>query len=135
MSCICSFSEVKIVIYLRVISTSIPLIIRQMLVLSCTGIKEKFISRHLQSMYCNWAGRICHSDVFQLSFLLQNTVKLFFLVVRQPCSQSFLSFSLEWKDVLGTRLIVMEWCGKRYIRDTLQWRLVDVWKIFFWPLR
>ena len=59
--------------------------------------------------------KICHFDIFQLKFLQQNTVKLLFPVVRQPCPQSFLVFTLKQKGVVGTRLIVTECRGERQV--------------------
>ena len=61
--------------------------------------------------------KVCHFDIFHLDFLQQNTVKLFFPVLRQPCPQSFLVFTLKQADLLGSRLIVTEWRGERHITD------------------
>ena len=43
----------------------------------------------------------CLFDIFRRNFLQQNTVKLFFPVVRQPYPQSFLALTLKQKDMLG----------------------------------
>ena len=74
-----------------------------------------------------------HFDISHLNFLQQNTVELFFPVVKQPCPQSFLAFTLKQKDVLKLRLVVIEW-HREHHRQTLQWCLVDVWNNFLWPL-
>lgn len=74
--------------------------------------------------------KICHFDTFWLKLSQQNTVNLSFPILRQPCPQSFLAFTLKQKDVLWTGLAVIEW-RSNWCYGKMQWDLVDVWNIFF----